>query len=71
MKITTVKITNKTKMQLSCFKRKSESYEDVIQRLILHEKNLKQRLIEGCKNEDMETFEEWEPVSKEVDELND
>jgi len=71
MKITTVKITNKTKMELTCFKNKSESYDDVIQRLILHEKSLKQRIIEGYKNEDLETFAEWEPASKEVDERDD
>jgi len=30
----------------------------------MHEKGLKQRLIEGCKNEDLATFDEWEPASR-------
>ena len=71
MNVTTIKLTNKTKFQLSKLKDKSESYEDVLQRLIIHEKSLKQRLIEGYKNENLNEFEEWESSSKEVDERND
>ena len=69
--ITTVKLKQTTKHDLDKLKADSESYDDVIQKLVnwVGSKDLKKRLIEGYKSlgsDDIDLLEEWEPASREL-----
>lgn len=71
MEITTVKIHKSTKVVLDTLKNNSETYEDIINRLISERinKNMKKKLIEAYKSmgkKDLVILEEWETASNEL-----
>ncbi len=71
MDITTVKIKKRTKSALNQFREKSESYDNIINKLIskIKSKNLKNELIQGYKEsakDNIKLLEEWENASKEL-----
>ena len=73
MEITTVKLHKSTKSALDEVRQEDESYDDVIQKLLLEikSKHLKNDLIEAYKQkstEDLRILEEWEAVSVDVEE---
>lgn len=72
MEITTVKLHKGTKSALDELRNKSESYDDLITKLIYIAKNkdLKKKLIEAYKSigkKDLEILKEWEVASKEIE----
>lgn len=72
MKVTTVKIYQGTKYALDRLRTQSESYDEIIKKLItkLQNKDLKDQLIEAYKTknkQDLKILDEWEPASKEVE----
>lgn len=71
MEFTTIKLHKETKLQLNRIKRGSDSYDRVIRKLIVKEKqiHLKEDLINSYKKlgkEDLDMVNEWEAASKEV-----
>ncbi len=72
MEVTTVKVHQRTKMDMDSVKREKETYDDLIQRLLEKEKKkkLREALIEGYKSmgkEDLKELEEWEVASPDWD----
>ena len=72
MDITTVKLHKYTKSALDELRHNSESYDELISKLISMAKNkdLKNKLIKAYKNmgkSDLELLNDWETASKEVD----
>ena len=71
MEITTVKIHKSTKTVLDTLKNNTETYEDLINRLINERTNkkIKKELIEAYKSmgkKDLEILEGWETSSNEL-----
>ncbi|MFQ5621466.1 MAG: hypothetical protein ACE5FT_06505 [Candidatus Nanoarchaeia archaeon] len=69
--VTTVKLQEQTKMALDEYKEDTDSYDVVIQKLLLEvrSKDLRKRLVEGYKDmgsDDLALLEEWDVASKEV-----
>lgn len=72
METTTVKLHKSTKSSLDQLRSNSESYDELINKLILQSKNkdLKNKLIESYKKmgkAELELLEEWEYASKELE----
>ena len=72
--ITTIQIHRNVKDELNLFRKNSETYEEVIVRLLESEKSKrrmdKKLLIEGCKEmaeESLRITKEWESVDSELD----
>ena len=68
MGTTTVKIRDETKSSLDEIKVESETYDEVINRIIfaVKKRNLKNELVEGYTavgKDDLDTLEEWESAS--------
>ena len=73
MDTTTVKIHQSTKHSLDEVRGENESYDEVINKLLVEmkKKNLVKELIAAYKSmgtEDLDVLEEWESASKETDE---
>ena len=71
MEVTTVKIHKNTKAVLDTIKRDSETYEEIIHRLITERmnNNMKRELIEAYKSmgkKDLKILEDWEISSSEL-----
>ncbi len=71
MQITTVKLHQKTKINLDKLKESKDSYDDIVNRLIIQNRrlHLKEELISAYKdinNSDLKLLEEWESASREV-----
>ena len=71
MQITTIKLNQRTKINLEKLKERKDSYDDIVNRLILQDRrlHLKEELISAYKslnNSDLKILEEWEYVSSEV-----
>jgi len=73
MKITTIKLHETTKIKLDVLREKSETYEDVITKMLeeCQQKQNKKELIEGYKKNkkrDSLVVREWESASRELEE---
>ena len=71
MNATTIKLHKRTKSALDELRSENESYESVINKLIMQarNKNLKNELIAAYKQlgkEELDTLKEWEAASQEV-----
>jgi len=72
MDVTTVKLHKSTKTALDKLRGKKDSYDEVVNRLIVQaqNKNLKEELIQAYQSlgtEDLQLLEEWETASKEIE----
>ncbi len=72
MQATTVKVYQNTKSALDGIREEGESYDDVIEKLLVQSRNrnLKAELIKGYKSQssaDLELLQEWEAASQEVE----
>ena len=61
MQLTSIQVTNEIKETLNSMKKKGESYEDVIKRLIEKSKEVK-KIVEQPKMEETNTRKELKPV---------
>ena len=71
MNLTTIKLHKRTKIALDRLKKKTETYDDIINRIIyrLEQKKLQSDLIEGHKKlgeEQLHLLEEWKNASNEM-----
>lgn len=72
MEATTVKLHRSTKSALDQMRQEDESYDEIIQKLVLEMKgkHLKKELIEAYQKkgkQDLQLLEEWEAASLEVE----
>jgi len=71
MEVTTVKLHKGTKLALDRIKQRSESYDEIILKLLAEKKmkNLKSELVEAYSSmgeQDLKILEDWETASNEL-----
>ena len=71
MDITTIKVRRQTKQELDLFRNRSESYDEIIRKLMteLRRKALTRQLVEAYRKMgkgDLALLEEWEAASREL-----